>query len=265
MLRSKQQCEDFSIGDKKLENNEGIEKLFFELASESRLGILRELQKENLKMREIARRLDVTATEAFRQLERLSVAVLVQKQPDGTFTITQYGKLVMQLSSSTEFIHKYKEYFSTHDVMRLPLQFVNRLGELSQANLSTDIIENLNKSETAFKEAEQFGWGIAEGTVPEHMGPIMIEQIQKGVQFKFLIPENRLSANISPPATPKNLEGRGLSDLPAIVVLTEKLAGVCFLQIGGRVDYAGFFGKDPTFHNWVKDLFLYYWEKGKRT
>ena len=46
----------------------GLEKLFFELASESRLGILRELQKENLKMQEIARRLDVTPTEAFRQL-----------------------------------------------------------------------------------------------------------------------------------------------------------------------------------------------------
>jgi predicted transcriptional regulator len=247
-----------------MENDTGIEKLFFELASESRLSILRELQNENLKMQEIARRLDVTATEAFRQLQRLSEALLVQKQPDGTFAIAEYGKLVLQLSSSLEFVSKHKDYFSTHDIMRLPLQFVNRLGELSQANLSTDTVENLNKGERAFTEAEEYGWGIAEGTVPEHMGPIMNEQIQKGVQFKFLIPENRLSANISPPATPKNLEGRGLSDLPAIVVLTEKLAGVCFLQVGGRVDYAGFFGKDPIFLNWVKDLFLYYWDKGKR-
>ena len=70
MLRSKQRCEGFSIGDKKLENDEGVEKLFFELASESRLSILRELQIENLKMQEIARRLDVTATEAFRQLQQ---------------------------------------------------------------------------------------------------------------------------------------------------------------------------------------------------
>src|SRR3989304_5882919 len=156
MLRSKQRCEDFSIGDKKLENNEGIEKLFFELASESRLGILRELQKENLKMPEIARRLDVTATEAFRQLQRLSEALLVQKQPDGAFAITQYGKLVLQLSSSLEFISKYKDYFSTHDVMRLPIQFVNRLGELSHVNLCTDTIETLNKAEQAFIEAEQY-------------------------------------------------------------------------------------------------------------
>src|SRR4030066_1807393 len=103
-------------------NEAGIEKLFFELASESRLGILRELEKENLKMQEIARRLDVTATEAFRQLERLSAALLVQKQPAGTFALAEYGKLVLQTSSSLSFISKHKDYFSTHDIMRLPCQ-----------------------------------------------------------------------------------------------------------------------------------------------
>jgi predicted transcriptional regulator len=264
MLRSKQWCEYFSIGDKKLENTEGIEKLFFELASESRLSILRELQKENLKMQEIARRLDVTATEAFRQLERLSAALLVQRQPNGTFALAEYGKVVLQLSSSLEFVSKHKNYFSTHDIMRFPLQFVNRLGELSQAKLVMDTVKNLNNAERAFIEAEQYGWGIAEGTIPEHVIPMINERIQKGMKFKFLIPENRLSANVSPSATPKNVEIRGLPDLPAIVVLTEKEGGVCFRQVGGRVDYAGFFGKDPTFLNWVKDLFLYYWDKGKR-
>jgi len=87
----------------KLEDGEGVEKLFFELASESRLSILRELQNENLKMQEIARRLDVTATEAFRQLERLSAASLVQRQPDGAYALTQYGKLELHLSSSMDF------------------------------------------------------------------------------------------------------------------------------------------------------------------
>lgn len=247
-----------------MKNDEGIEKLFFELASESRLSIMCELRNENLKMQEIARRLDVTATEAFRQLERLSAALLVQRQPDGTFAIAEYGKLVLQLSSSLEFVSKQRDYFSTHDIIRLPLQFVNRLNELSQADLVMDTIESLNKGERAFMEAEQYGWGIAEGTIPEHMDSIMAERIQKGLKLKFLIPENRLSANVSPPAMARNLEVRCLSDLPVLVVLTEKEGGVCFSQVGGRIDYAGFFGNDPAFLNWVKDLFLYYWEKGKR-
>jgi len=247
-----------------MEKNSGVEKLFFELASEIRLDILQELKNENLKMQEIARRIDVTATEAFRQLERLSNALLVQKQPDGTFALAEYGKLVFQLSSSLEFTSKHKEYFSTHDVTRFPIQFVNRLGELSQAKLIIDTIETLNKAQRAFMEAEEYGWGMAEGTIPEQMEPIMDKIIQKGVKLRFVIPETRLPTNTSPLQPMKNVEIRGLLDLPAIVVLTEKEGAVCFRQVGGRMDYAGFFGKHPTFLNWVKDLFQYYWEKGKR-
>jgi predicted transcriptional regulator len=264
MLRSKHRCEDFSNGDKKLENDEGVEKLFFELASESRLSILRELQTKNLKMQEIARRLDVTATEAFRQLQRLSEALLVQKQPEGTFAITQYGRLVLQLSSSLGFVFKHKNYFSTHDVWRLPYQFVNRMGELSQTNLIMDTMESINKSTQMFTTAEQYAWGLVEhGRSPELMSPIMNERIRKGVKVKLLIPESFLPTAIPPAKTP-NYEVRGLSDIRAIMALSEKEAVICFRLVDGRMDYAGFYGKDPIFLNWVKDLFLYYWDKGKR-
>jgi predicted transcriptional regulator len=30
--------------------------------------------------------------------------------------------------------------------------------------------------------------------------------------------------------------------------------------VNGKLDYTAFFGKDPVFHRWVKDLFLYYWQ-----
>ncbi len=247
-----------------MDNDEGIEKLFFELASESRLSILRELQKENLKMHEIARRLDVTATEAFRQLQRLSEALLVQKQPEGTFAITQYGTLVLQLSSSIDFVFKHKSYFSTHDVWRLPRQFVNRIGELSQTSLIMDTIEGLNKGERLFMEAEHYAWAVVEGRVPELMDPIMNEKIRNGLNVRMLFLESVLPPNAIPPATLPNLENRTLSDIPAIIALTEKGAALCFHLVGGRADYAGFFGSDPLFLNWVKDLFLYYWDKGKR-
>jgi len=242
----------------------GLEKLFFELASESRLCILRELQKENLKMQEIARRLDVTATEAFRQLERLSAASLVQKQSDGTFALAEYGKLVLQISTSLDFISRSREYFSTHDLMRLPSQFVNRLGELAGAKLEMDTIKNLNFGAQAFAEAKQYAWGIAEGTIPEHMIPVMNKLVEQGLQVKALIPKERLPTDTGIPETPKNVEFSGLLELPAIVAITEKEAGVCFMLLGGKVDYAGFFGADPAFHSWVRDLFMYYWEKAKR-
>jgi predicted transcriptional regulator len=239
-----------------LENQEGIESLFFELASESRLGILRELQKKNLKMQEIARRLDLTATEAVRQLKRLTEAMLIQRQPEGSYTITGYGKLVLQLSASLEFAFKHKEFLLTHDIWRLPYEFVNRIGELSQTNLMTDTMEGISKTEQVLREAQQYVWGFGEGRFTEAMNTIANEHVRKGLEYKILSP--------LPPAKLQNLENRTLTELPAVFALTEKEAVICFRLIGGRADYAGFFGKDPIFLSWVKDLFLYYWDKGKR-
>jgi predicted transcriptional regulator len=88
-------------------------------------------------------------------LQRLSEALLVQKQPEGTYGITEYGKLVLQLSSSLDFVFKHKQYFVTHDVSRLPPQFVNRIGELSQTNLMMGRVESTAKSSQLIGEAER--------------------------------------------------------------------------------------------------------------
>jgi predicted transcriptional regulator len=55
-----------------------------------------------------------------------------------------------------------------------------------------------------------------------------------------------------------------LSLIPAVLVLNEKEAEICFRFIEGRVDYAGFYGGDEEFLGWTKDLFLYYWANGVR-
>lgn len=78
-----------------MENAEGPDKLFFELASENRIAILRLLQNNELKMQEVARQLNMTATEAFRQLQRLHEALLILRQADATYATTNYGRLIM--------------------------------------------------------------------------------------------------------------------------------------------------------------------------
>ncbi len=242
-----------------MRTDEGIEKLFFELASENRLGILNELQMHTHKLQEISHILDVTATEALRQVQRLCDAELIKKQSDGTYTTTQFGRLVMQLSSPLEFISKHKQYFSTHDIMCLPYQFINRIGELSHSTLVMATIENLNRGQRLFTKAEQYAWGLAEGIIPEPMGPIMDEKQHQGLDIKMLVP----NTFPIPAMTESNVEVRSLTDLPLTIALSDKGALVCFRFIEGRIDYAGFSGNDPTFMNWARDLFLYYWEKAK--
>jgi predicted transcriptional regulator len=149
--------------------------------------------------------------------------------------------------------------------MKIPSQFLNRLGELSRAELEMDTIETLNKGAKAFQEAKEYIWALGESTIPEQMVPVVNDLIEKGLEFKALTIGNRLPVGPSRVRTPKNVETRVLPDCPVVIALNEKAAAVTFRQIGGRVDYAGFFGNDSQFHNWVRDLFLHYWSEGKPT
>jgi predicted transcriptional regulator len=245
-----------------MESYEGIEKLFFDIASESRLGIIRELKEQNLKMNELARKLDLTATETFRQLQRLTEALMVQKLPEGTYAITNYGKLILQLLQPLEFTFKHKAYFLDHVVWRLPYQFVNRIGELSRGTLVVDTVENMNRAVQDFKEAEKYVWLMGEKAL-ESFGPMMAEKVSKGVRFRFLL-SDCLLPNYNPvPRVAPHVEMRTLTDMPGIILCTEKKAGVCLPSTAGRMDYVCFASNDEMFVNWARDLFLYYWDKGK--
>ena len=140
---------------------------------------MRELVEKNWKMNDIARKLDLTTTETFRQLQRLSEALLIQKQPQGTYAVTHYGRLVLQLSSSLEFVFKHKQYFLTHDIWRLPLQFVIRIGELSQTNLVMGMMESTAKSSQMIGEAQQYMWGVSPEPLPQSF-EVLAKQIPKG-------------------------------------------------------------------------------------
>ena len=245
-----------------MEKGKGIEKLFFDLASESRIDIIRELKEQNLKNNELAGKLDLTATEAFRQLQHLTEALIVQRLPDGTYTITNYGKLALQLLQSLEFTFEHKEYFLNHDVWRLPYQFVNRIGELSRSTLSMDTIENINRAGRMFNESEKYAWAMGE-KVLQSLGPAMTDPISKGVKFRFMGGESSLPNFNHVPGEVPHIELRTLTDVPAAIVCTEKDACICLPSTEGRMDYAAFYGKDQMFVNWATDLFLYYWDKGK--
>jgi predicted transcriptional regulator len=247
-----------------LENLEGVDRVFYELASESRLGILRELLIKNYKMQEIARKLDLTDTEAFRQLQRLSEALLIQRQPDGSYAITQYGKLLMQFAHSFEFAFKFKKCLITRDLWRIPEPFINRFGELAESSLSTDTIGMLNGVELLIKNVEKYLWVMSDRPMNLFSSEIT-ELLQKNVfAIRILIDERSLPLYQNIPEVKGILEKKVIPVSPATMIISEKYAGINMLSIDGRADSAIFYGKDPAFLRWANDLFCYYWDQGKR-
>jgi predicted transcriptional regulator len=243
-------------------DNNGIESLFFSLASESRLDLLHALANGNgLKMNEIARKINITATEASRQIQRLQDELIIQKQTDGTYTLANYGKLLLHFFPALEFIHKHKQYFQTHNIWQLPPQFISRLGELTQSTICTQMAESVNKIENIMRTAEDHVWVITDQIMSVH-SYAMAEQIKKGIKLWSLVHERLVNSN-QVQVFGQNVDRRIAPTIPALLVKTEKEALVALHCTDGKLDYSGFISNDPAFIKWTSDLFLYHWNQTK--
>jgi predicted transcriptional regulator len=247
-----------------LGETDGVEKLFYELASESRLSILLELQKKQLHMQEMARKLDLSDTEAFRQLQKLSDASLVHKQTDGSYAITQYGKLVLQFSRSFDFAFKFKDCLLTRDIWRIPEQFIDRLGALRDVSLGVDTIEMVNNSEKLVSRAERYLWIIGDKPM-NWIDARITDRVQRGgFEVRLLFDENHRHYYEDKPEAKGVFEKKVIASIPAIMLISEERAAVNLLSVDGRADNAVFYGDKPVFLQWASDLFMFYWEQGKR-
>lgn len=245
-----------------MKDHEVLGKLFFELASESRLGILRELQVQGLRMQEIARKLDITDTETCRQLQRLGKARLIQKQPDGTYRLTTYAKLVLDISSPLDFISRYRKYFLVHNAFLLPIEFRARLAELSESKLISITLDHINKTTEMFLKAQKRIDSVVLGGMA--LIEILRQRSQEGVKIRWLMQESFI------PKAPQVLsswqklpEIRTTPSALGYIVVTDKAASLTIRKNDGAMSYSSFYGEDASFLKWAEDLFTYEWQKAK--
>lgn len=242
---------------------EGLDVLFFELASENRLDILRGLCHDKLKMQDIARKLNLTATEASRQLQRLSTANLIERSPDSTYQTTHYGKLILSLSTSMEFAFMHTKFFSEHNVWKLPTSYVHRLGELSASVLIEDLNEAIVRWEELVKTAADHLWVMTPEVMPL-LSRATRERLVHGLKVKSIVFEGMSERSKASVTKGQTVERRYLSDVPAIILASEKEASISLPLFDGNMHHASFFCNDAESLRWVNELFCYYWENAKK-
>ncbi len=211
-------------------------------------------------MQQIAKALDMNVTEAFRHLQRLSDAKLVEKQVDGTYTATSLGELAIGFLSSLNFILRNGDYFIEHNLSCLPYEFVNRLGELSEGEFCGDTLTHFNRVREMVYDAEEYIWAMAEQIESSHIQATN-EKVAKGLEFKFVMQENLAKTIKITPEVEHLKERRCLERICVTFLITEKESVVNFRRRDGEMHYIGFFGKDERFCKWTRDLFMYYWER----
>lgn len=237
--------------------------LLFELANTDRLTILREIDKEPMRLSQVARKLSATVQETSRHLERLSKARLIEKDSCSAYRITSFGKLVLSLLPSFDLLQKRREFFLSHDLSSLPPGFVQRIGGLSEHYYVDRLDEALANAERVIKEAEEHVWLMADQQVRqsyphEHPEPVSLRLIlPRGIDLEAF---QRIRKQ-----TGTRLQIGFVDDVKATIVMNEKTAAVCFPSLNGRMDLTtGFAGKTPEFHGWCRDLYSFYWEKSKK-
>ena len=252
----------------KLENSalpeDGSAELHFLLASVDRRRILSELQRGEFHVNEMAKKIEMTATETLRQFQRLKEGGLIEKLSDGSYRLTPFGKLVLEEASPIDFISGFKEYFTVHDAFALPRELRTRLADLAGCELVTNNTEALNLVEEMVRNAGKQIDATVTGL--EVLMKIAMERVQEGVQERWLLHENYLTRAKTFLRSVKQLpEMRTAPAIKVDLVLTEKMVAVALpLNQGTHADPDfTFFGSDPYSIRWANDLFDEEWSRAR--
>jgi predicted transcriptional regulator len=247
-----------------------IVKLLFDLSSIDRLTLLLTIRKEeNLRLTKLAEKISATIQETSRHLGRLIKANLIEKNSDGFYRLTSYGQLVLLLLSSISLISKTRDYFLSHDVSFLPLEFIERIGELSEYEHAQNVSNVLRHLEQAMSLANEYVWLMADQALVT--GPSVAQAVSnRDLSVRIII----LKSGYIPEQYQRiktlfgnKLELKLLSDENAkiAIAMNEKIAGVCFSDLKGKMDFdSGFRSSSIDFHKWCNDVFNFYWNRSKK-
>src|SRR5215471_10403416 len=243
-------------------------KLLFDISSSDRLTLLFAISKENLRLTQLAEKISATIQETSRHLGRLTDAKLIEKNSDGSYTVTSYGRLVLILLSSYNFLSKNKDYFLSHDISFLPQEFIERIGELSLYEYSVNVSNVLRHIEQVISSAKEYIWLMADQAVIT--GPSINQAIgNRNVYISIIIPKNSLTSEeyqqIKSLLRDK-LELKLVPDenIKIGVAMNERIAGIAFPDLKGKMDFnSGFTSGSIDFHRWCRDLFSCYWNSLK--
>ena len=248
---------------------EELSRLLFELSNEDRLRILEVLRASPAKLTPLSSSLDLTVQETSRHLSRLTKAKLIQKEPNGAYSITSYGTQLYDVLPSFSFLIKNREYFMTHTLAQLPKQFISRIGELAHAELTDNAIVLFQQVDTLISKSNEYVWILSDQALSSTF-PLLLESLERGVKFRVVLP-----ADIGVPELPEDrlpnfskfrgklMEPRHLERVTHVDILSETEAILALPDLENRLDYLGFRINDPEGHTWCHDLFLHFWNNSE--
>jgi len=249
--------------------NEGVGSLFFELAGDLRLSMLKKMVQRNYRLSQLSTELDATMQEAHRNMTRLIEAGLVAKDKEGELVLTAYGRTVVTIIPSYDFLYYNRDFFLDHSLGELPPKFIQRLGALSGSEIVHGVMAILQRWKNLYSGSEKFIKEIM-SQVPLDLIETVSNRVEGGVKFSYIFASNSVVPKGRTQLLQKigwrNFISKGLVErrmLPEVKVMTifnEKQGCVLFPNLKGEPDLnTMFYGEDSEFLEWCADLFDYQW------
>lgn len=246
---------------------------FLELASEQRLAILSSVQDKSVKISAIAKELDATVPEVYRNFERLVKADLIFKNSDGSYSITSLGKILYSQVSLVEFLSSNKKYFKNHSFDSLPSKYIQRLGSLQKGEPVKGMVKVLEKWKEIYDSADKYIYNILyEVPYNAELVEPLAKKVSTGTRVRTvfsdtaIVPKERKQIferlGFKKMIEEGKIERKMAEGVKIIILLNEKQACVMFPTIDGEVDMSeAFFSDDKEFHEWCLDYFEHDWSR----
>lgn len=242
---------------------------FLELASSQRLEILFKLLQKRSTPTFLAKNIGSTKQEVHRNFVRLEDSGLIEKDKDGQYGLTTFGKTMCTQVPSIIFLSQNRKYFEDHTFGDIPTKFIMRAGQLASGEHIKGVSKTLEQWKLIYKNADDYIYEIL-SEVPLDLIEPLIKRVKKGIRFQYIFDENV----VAPKGRKALLKKLGFDKLiengmverkmdkgvKTVLVLNEKEACLMFPRIEGDADITEMlYSDDPMFHEWCLDYFRYSW------
>jgi predicted transcriptional regulator len=260
---------------------ENTARTFFELGSAQRIAILYRIEEEKCNLSRLSKDLGCTMPEVRRNIIRLTNSGIIDRESNGTFFLTTFGKTILEQIPTLDFLSRNKDYFSDHTFSALPLKFIRRIGSLSNSKLISGLVSVDERLNDIYNRSQEYVYAMIP-EVPIDLIESIVARLKKveNKQFRF---SYMLSTHATVPKRRKQLlEGLGFDELLKKgtverkmvnslligVVLNDEQACVMFprIQRNNKIEIdmnSMFYGEDSDFHEWCLDYYRYIWHNAR--
>lgn len=246
--------------------------IFMELASDTRCDILEMLYHKPVHASDIVNTLNLTKQDTHRNTSRLADAEIIRKDSEGLFSLTEYGKLIVEQIQYYTFLYKNRQFFEDH-ICNLPLKFRQRIGVLNTCELITKVTnvqQRIKKIESEAKDHIK----LIVSQAWEDEGKTLLDRIKNGVKistifgFESVMPDEiveNIQKKLMHFIQKGSLEQKIIDgNVKISLYIADKQAAVIFPNKKGEVDLNTLFvGKDSEFYEWCEDYFEFLWNTAK--